>query len=154
MAMKVFLSHQQQDSTQAVQIASRLKQNGLNVYVDVADRFFDLGSEDLSQHICAEMAQCTQLMAVVSANAALSWWVPWEIGVATEKAHPIASFALDGTSLPDYLKKWPYLRTLADFDVYCAEANRTYDPVVMQKSFITEASARRGVESFHRSLKA
>lgn len=154
MAMKVFLSHQQRDTYEATQIANRLRQNGLNVYLDVSDRFLDLDSEDLSEHIRAEMKQCTQLMAVISTNAAQSWWVPWEIGVATEKAYPIASYALDATAIPEYLKKWPYLRRLTEVDEYCAEANRSYGPILVQKSYITEAAARRGAESFHRFLKA
>ena len=89
--MKVFLSHQRKDSLRAADIAVRLKQNGLDVYLDLADETAQLGVDDLTTHIQRQMTSCTQLMAVISSNARESWWVPWEIGVATEKSYPIAS---------------------------------------------------------------
>ena len=46
-------------------------------------------------------------MALVSSTTAESWWVPFEIGVATDKERRITSFALAAVKLPDFLTVWP-----------------------------------------------
>lgn len=103
------------------------------------------------------MGKCTQLMAVVSTNTKGSWWVPWEIGMATEKDYPIATYAGDSTVLPQYLKKWPYLTTLGDLDKYAA-ASKAADSAFRHRktyTYITESEARRaGTREFYRSLRA
>lgn len=151
--MKVLLAHEHRDSNHAMQIARRLERNDVEAYLSAVDTFTDLGSAPLSESIRNEMSQCSQLIVVVSAAAAFSWWIPLEIGIAMEKAYPIVSFALDNGSLPDYLRKWPYLQRLNEIDEYCAEAKRTYWPSFIQASYIVGANARCGAEQFHRDLK-
>ncbi|HDQ4566431.1 toll/interleukin-1 receptor domain-containing protein [Pseudomonas aeruginosa] len=120
--MKIFLSHQQTDSALAFKIQSYLKNNHkIDCYLDVIDPRFNNG-EDIAEHVREELGQCTQLLAVVSDATKSSWWVPWEIGVATEKDFPLATFG-GNVELPDYLKKWPYLRNASDLDKY-AEASK------------------------------
>ncbi|OWK25703.1 hypothetical protein AJ87_07450 [Rhizobium yanglingense] len=65
-----------------------------------------------------ERAKCTQLLAVVSEKPQQFWWVPWEIGVATEKDFPLASFLGGGAPPPEYLRKWPYLQNDLDINRY------------------------------------
>src|SRR5262249_28016640 len=142
------------DSREASAIANRLYLNGLEVYLDIADRTAQLGVDDLSEHIRKAMSSCTQLIAVISSNASESWWVPWEIGVATEKLYPIASYALDQTTVPDYLRKWPYLTQLGHIDDYCTEAKLLYGNVISKRATLTEASIRRTTADFYRSLKS
>lgn len=120
--MKIFLSHQRTDSSIALQIQRHLKSNhGIDCYLDIVDNQFDNG-EDIAEHVRKELNNCTQLLAVVSDTTKKSWWVPWEIGVATEKDFPLATFG-GGIELPEYLKKWPYLRNISDLDKY-AEASK------------------------------
>ncbi|MDR9507731.1 hypothetical protein RI662_26405, partial [Brevibacillus agri] len=49
-----------------------------------------------------------------------SWWVPFEIGLATEKEYPISSYVSywDKKQIPDYLWKWPVLETDTDLNNY------------------------------------
>lgn len=120
--MKIFLSHQKADSRIALSIQSHLKSvHDIDCYLDVIDVNISQG-EDIAEHVRSELSKCTQLLAVVSESTKMSWWVPWEIGVATEKDYPLATFG-DGIDLPTYLKKWPYLRNMSDLDKY-AEASR------------------------------
>ncbi|WP_122780289.1 toll/interleukin-1 receptor domain-containing protein, partial [Pseudomonas viridiflava] len=113
--MKIFLSHQQTDSLLALRIQGHLKNNqDIDCYLDVIDPKFNNG-EDIAAHVRRELDRCTQLLAVVSDATKGSWWVPWEIGVATEKDFPLATFGGD-IELPEYLKKWPYLRSISDLD--------------------------------------
>ncbi|MER9001167.1 MAG: toll/interleukin-1 receptor domain-containing protein [Mesorhizobium sp.] len=154
MPVKVFISHKQEDSYQATYVAERLRAGGLDVYLDVIDAQLRKGGPELADYIRDQLAQCTQLLAVISAKTQASWWVPWEIGVATEKERFLASFVADNSQVPEYLLKWPYLRTSMDLDKYISESKRAQSLVEtrVQKG---EADARRtGFRSFHTSLRA
>ena len=155
MAVKVFISHKKEDAEQAKAIGAYLTANGLVVYLDVIDGQLSKSGPDLADYIRGELDKCTQLLAVISAQTQASWWVPWEIGVATEKERFLASFVSAGASVPEYLAKWPYLRSQADLDVYIRESKRAELLVEdrVQKGHRTTARAQ-GFRSFHTSLKA
>ena len=142
---KVFVSHQRKDSTQATRIADRLHQNGLNTYLDVVDDALTHDGKELSDLIRKRMDSCTHLIAVVSNATTASWWVPWQIGIASDREFMIATYALDSTALPSFLTKWPYLRSLADIDKYARQSSSTSG-----KLYLTEAAR---VGEFHKSLK-
>lgn len=115
--MKIFLSHQQLDSTIAVEVKNHLKsRHSIDCYLDLIDPKIKDG-EDIAAHAKEELGQCTQLLAIVSEATKASWWVPWEIGIATEKDYPLATFGRN-VALPEYLMKWPYLKNLTDLDTY------------------------------------
>ncbi|MET3661383.1 toll/interleukin-1 receptor domain-containing protein [Aquamicrobium ahrensii] len=152
--IKVFISHQQADSTKAAAIAYRLKsQHQIDYYLDVIDPHMGKG-EDLAAHIQAEMSSCTQLLAVVSDATRNSSWVPWEIGVATEKDFPLATF-LDGTAAaPEFLRKWPYLRTTADIDLYAQTSKAAERSYVAKRATLNEGVARvRSTAEFFATLR-
>ena len=152
--MKVFLSHKQQDEPIAAAIAHRLRtQHDVDCYLDVFDPHASKAGDALGDYIRYRLGQCSDLMAVVSDRTKESWWVPWEIGVATEKDHPISTFAGDQCELPTYLKKWPYLRTMRDVDVYVGTRRKVDRERYRKKSYgqpIFESYAKQ----FHRDLKA
>lgn len=101
------------------------------------------------------MEKCTQLLAVISAQTQASWWVPWEIGVATEKERFLASFVSGNATVPEFLQKWPYLRTRADLDAYVRESKRAELLVENRVQKGDRLTARaQGFRSFHTSLKA
>ncbi|WP_369682551.1 toll/interleukin-1 receptor domain-containing protein [Asticcacaulis taihuensis] len=154
--VKVFISHQNADSILAQQISNRLRSiHGIESYLDIIDPDIRLSGDDLGSYVRLQLSKCTQLLAVVSANTKSSWWVPWEIGLATEKEQPIATFAGGFTQLPEYLKKWPYLQSDYDLDKY-AQASRTFDQnLAVRKRYNGTADAQRSSASdFHKSLKA
>jgi hypothetical protein len=152
---KIFISHQSRDSVLATSLATRLKVNhGLECYLDVIDPGIKRG-EDLAAHIQAELTKCTQLLAVVSEATRTSWWVPWEIGVATEKDYPLATYS-SGTELPpEYLRKWPYLRTMGELDLYAAASKAADSSFVVQKrANLNEETARvRSTRTFYADLR-
>ncbi|MCA6122112.1 toll/interleukin-1 receptor domain-containing protein [Bradyrhizobium sp. WSM 1704] len=155
MPVKVFISHKKEDAEQAKLISAHLVANGLTVYLDVIDAQLGKSGPDLADYIRGQMEKCTQLLAVISAQTQASWWVPWEIGVATEKERFLASFVSGNATVPDYLAKWPYLRTKADLDIYVRESKRAELLVEdrVQKGYRTTARGQ-GFRSFHTSMKA
>ena len=155
MPVRVFVSHKKEDAEQASAISAHLIANGLTTYLDVIDTQLGKSGPDLADYIRNQMDKCTQLLAVISAQTQASWWVPWEIGVATEKERFLASFVSGNATVPEYLTKWPYLRTRADLDVYVRESKRAELLVEtqIQKCYRTAARSK-GFRSFHTSLKA
>lgn len=114
--MKVFISHQHADSQRALAVATRLKvKHGIDWYLDVIDPGVGTSGDDLADHVRRELGKCTQLLAVVSEATQKSWWVPWEIGIASGLSRSPRLPVRQPTSLIT-LKKWPYLRTEADLN--------------------------------------
>lgn len=158
MKLKVFVSHKKEDSDSATLVAARLRSNGLEVYLDVIDNALKKDGEDLADYIRTQMSDCNQLMAVVSYSTKGSWWVPWEIGVATEKSFLISTYAVDNTTLPDYLEKWPYLKSMSDIDTYAKHvksAKSEAESKRVRKGYIDLTQSEQAVvaKSFHKGLK-
>jgi hypothetical protein len=156
MLVKVFISHQQADSELAAAIALRLRYtHQIESYLDNIDPHAGKAGDALGEYLRVEMAKCTQLMAVVSARTKESWWVPWEIGIATEKDFPIATYAGDSTSLPEYLRKWPYLTNTAELDKYASVSKSAEATFRLQKSYATDSVARHtSTQEFYRNLRS
>lgn len=95
MSIRVFVSHQEQDSMTASLVSVSLLINDLKSYLDVVDDALTKDGPELADHIRSRMNDCDQLMAVVSKNTKSSWWVPWEIGVASEKNFRIATYTAE-----------------------------------------------------------
>jgi hypothetical protein len=154
--MKIFLSHKQDDSNLATLIARQLRTHHHEVYLDVVDTNFAKDGDDLGEYIRGKLGECDSLLAVISAATSTSWWVPWEIGVATEKNHPLSTYLGDSSAPPEYLRKWPVLRTLRDLDRFALLLPTVTDKIrrfqVTESKSATEAR-RLAVSEFHRQLK-
>ncbi|MBY0567354.1 MAG: toll/interleukin-1 receptor domain-containing protein [Hyphomonadaceae bacterium] len=155
--LRVFISHQQADSVLAKSVAGHLSDvHGIACYLDVIDPHVAGTGPMIGEYVRAQLDACDQLLAVVSASTKQSWWVPWEIGIATEKNQPIATYAGDSTPLPEYLIKWPYLQSRIDLDSYAA-ASKQANSTLRQKRAqqLNESVARRDSTSeFYRVLRS
>jgi hypothetical protein len=160
--MRVFISHQQADSLRAKQIAHYLQTvHGITSYLDVVDP--KIGTQqgpELAEHVRKEMDACDSLLAVVSAETAKSQWVPWEIGIATEKDFPLATYADTPLPLPEFLQKWPYIKSQGDLDKYARAVIKMAGQsrsAVITKGISTESlneSMRTTTKDFYRGLRA
>lgn len=149
--MPVFLSHKREDKQQTLDIAEYLKYYGVNCYVDVFDAELQ-STEDITKKLIERIGQCTHLMAVVSDYTTKSWWVPFEIGVGTEKDRRITSFQLRSVSLPDFLTKWPILKSQTDLDKFIHHYKR--DNIVALSESRGQTKNIFSADQFHRDLKA
>jgi len=158
MPQKVFISHKDSDSITARQVAQRVKQNGLSVYLDVIDPALRKDGPDLADYLLERMSQCQQLIAVISRETQASWWVPWEIGVGSEKNFRMATYATQSaTTVPEYLRKWPVLRSGGDIDTYCRTSQQSLaaQRILESRGNVSTASIRKSAsDSFHRNLKS
>ncbi len=153
--IRVFVSHKQEDSAAASRVAVALRSRDVDVYVDVLDQQLRKSADDLTGYLRLQLDACTHLMVILSNQTRESWWVPFEIGLATEKDYPIATFAVEAASLPEYLKKWPYLKDGQDLATYARVATQTR-PTILRKGLREVVRAERSsyATEFHSTLRS
>lgn len=160
--MRVFISHQKADSVKAAQIAQHLRtRHAIDSYLDVVDPKIGMHEgPELADHVREQMDKCDSLLAVVSYETAKSQWVPWEIGIATEKEFPLATYADTYLPLPEFLQKWPYITSISELDKYADAVNKMIGrsrTSVLAKSFSLESfnqSNRATTREFYRNLRS
>lgn len=156
MPFKAFLSHKREDAKGAALIAEHLRAGGVDTYVDVFDPDAQEGPA-LADYLRKRLAECNGLIAVISSVTAKSWWVPWEIGIATERDMPLATYSHDRTDVPSYLKKWPYMMNLGHVDAYIREVQHQ---LVKRRALVVEGRLERASAAtvpgrdFNRALRA
>lgn len=160
--MKVFISHQKADSAKAAEIANRLRYyHSIDSYLDVIDP--KIGTQEgpeLAEHVRNQMDLCDSLLAVVSHDTAKSQWVPWEIGIATEKDFPLATYADTPLPLPEFLQKWPYIKSMSELDKYAYAVKQMLGrsrTAMRTKTYTTESfnqGNRTTTKEFYRNLRA
>ena len=154
--MKVFISHQQADTSVAAAIAHRLKvRHQIDSYLDAIDPYISRPGEDIADYIRGVMNGCTQLLAVVSPSTKASQWVPWEIGVATEKDFPLATFGSNVLVIPEFLEKWPFLSSMEDLDEYGKASREARQSFTQKRARLTETAALHdSTREFYRNLRS
>jgi hypothetical protein len=156
--MRVFISHQKADSVVAGYVANYLHTyHGIEYYLDVVDDKINKDGPDLAEYVRDQLANCDHLIAIVSEATSKSWWVPWEIGIATEKDFPLATYSTSSVDLPEYLHKWPYLRSTSDLNKYALQAQKMTRGLGLEKFESVNASAQRrrsATKDFYRDLRA
>jgi hypothetical protein len=156
--MPVFISYRHMDRAHAIHINTRLIQANIKTYLDVLDAESQT-TDDITGVITRNISECTHLLAVVSENTALSWWVPFEIGEATITNRRICSFKTGPTELPLYLDKWPKLSSERDIEFFIdAYRNELTVKRSMSLESVTGSESVRSVnksnaDRFHSDLK-
>ena len=148
--MKIFISYKHVDQAAADQVALRLQQEGVEIFLDKLNE--NQNGLEISEYLKGHLRTCTDLIVVIPSETKQSWWVPWEIGVASGQDSPMATFVSENTSIPDYLKKWPYLRSLSDVSTYVREKRITDRYIVEKSASFRTASSRTG--EFYRRVRA
>lgn len=115
---KVFISHQKNDTKIAQQLYYYLKRENIDCFLDVYDPLAGSSGSPIENYIIDVMNDCSHFLTVLSTNTEESWWVPFEIGVATEKDIPIANYFHERIDIPEYLENWPYLMDENDLNEY------------------------------------
>lgn len=118
--MKIFIYHKNEDFRIAAGIYNLLiNNNRVEAYLNVLDVSLEKSREDMNDYIRDRLSTRSHLLVVVSINTISSWWVPWEIGIATALDLPIATYTHQIVSLPGYLQKWPCFDNLKLYFSMC-----------------------------------
>jgi hypothetical protein len=149
--MPVFLSHTSINKPETGRIFSYLTQRGIICYMDAIDPELK-STDDITAVLMNRIDWCTHMMAVISQYTQGSWWVPFEIGVASKSERRITTYKLKGpVTLPDFLTKWPILQDDYDLEQFV----RMYkgDQTVSFSEGRATGATIGTAEQFHRSLK-
>ena len=153
-AMPVFISYTRADEAVARQIHTILTAKQVTAYLDLLDP--QIAPDRVTQAICNGLNRCTHLLAVVSRETRGSWWVPFEIGVATQGDRRITTFVRDlkRVDLPHYLQIWPILIADAQLDTFA----RLYlqDRMVLENKGLVTAARSADIQNasqFHARLR-
>lgn len=152
--MPVFLSHKREDKPKALRIGEFFKSHGIRCYIDVLDPELST-TNDITEVIKTRVKQCTHLMAVVSDNTQKSWWVSFEIGVASELKRRITSFDTGKTTLPEFLEKWPVLSSEKHLSLF-VKAYKKDVSISLEEAHGADYSMRGSIKTdqqFHENLK-
>lgn len=155
--MPVFISHRTQDDLIAQVVYDRLKRQGITCYLDHVDPNAN-STNRITQVILEALEKSTHLLAVITDNTRLSWWVPFEIGVAQHGARRITSLSKTTQSLPEYLHEWPVLIGDKAIDVFADAYKKDSQAARIRKGALMESvelrSQHAAASSFHTDLKS
>lgn len=155
--MKVFISHKDADSLQALLLKRAFENEGVSAYLDVLDSSINGGGKALTEHIKGQLNQCTDIIVLMSEATKYSWWVPFEIGMSAQIDMPTASYLKENVVLPSYLSYWPRLKTINDVSTYVSVRKKTERTLNEQYSNfeLSSVSNRRKIETpiFYENLK-
>ena len=102
--MRIFISHKLEDAATANLIAKELQEIKVECYLDLLDNSITENGKALTDHIRANLNDCTDIIVVMSNITRFSQWVPFEVGMAAQKDMPTATFLKEDVSLPDFLQ--------------------------------------------------
>lgn len=156
--MKIFISHKQEDEVKAMEVQKTLNSCGVKAYLDLLDDDISGDGEKLTQHIRKRIGECSDVIVILSEETKESWWVPFEIGMATEKDMPIANYLVSDVQLPDYLEYWPRLKNKFDVCKYVEIRNKVSEEYMRSRNInIFESSSIYSdvseTQEFYRRLK-
>ena len=156
--LRVFISYKTDDLEVAARVRQAIDRHyGFTAYLDRIDDALLQDGPDLADRLLQRIDQCDQLLAVVGPRTKESWWVPWEIGVGSEKHYFLATYSEGYIQLPSYLMKWPALHSMSDVDRYCEMSQREHGRLRVAKAnavYLSEQEAsRKSAADFHRELR-
>ena len=157
--IKVFISYKSDDLRISHAVKQAVEEHyDFEAYLDRIDDALLKDGPSLANHLLKRIDECDQLLAVVGPMTVESWWVPWEIGVGSEKHYFLATYLHGQVVLPSYLKKWPILRSKADINKYCELSRRKAQDrnVVFARestAFRRETESARIAANFHTELR-
>ena len=117
----VFVSHTTDDDNLADSVANCIRGCGLTAWVD----FDYLAPHDdgpgMASKIKRVIGRSYCLLAIVTNATNASWWVPFEIGVASEKDRFLSTYGNPRLRLPSFLSAWPRVKDQTELRSWCAD---------------------------------
>ncbi len=138
----IFLSHSFLDKDEVEGLYVELTNLGYSVYVDwIVDPHLDRSNvtKDSAALVRKRLKMSRSLLLAVSLNAAMSKWMPWELGFVDGNTNKCAIVPVSRDAVPpktyqgvEYLKLYPYLkRAVVSFkdDIFIVESSQSYESI-------------------------
>ena len=128
----IFLSHIRVDKETVKKYGQYIKQQGIDIYLDVDDKELQKAVDDgnhakVTEFIEAGIRRCTDVMIFLSHARRTSWWVPYEIGFAKSARKQLICVRLTDVKVDDlsFLQIVRLLGTRREFVGYIEEMRAT-----------------------------
>lgn len=153
--MSVFISHRKIDRIVALRIYKYLVSHGVPAYIDELDEELREPA-DITEIIMKRVNACPYLMAVVSPSTKGSWWVPFEIGVASDSERRISTFKIkQSVVIPEFLKIWPVMYSLDQLKKYIWLYKNDKKTLIEKRAAPkVKRAAIQSADQFHGEMKA
>lgn len=134
----IFISYNINDKAIVLGVYNELTEMGFKVYVDfIIDKDLNRSNVTLetAKRIRTRLENSRSLIYAQSPNAAMSRWMPWELGVVdghTKRCAvlPILANSMDLYYKQEYLKQYPLIRPSSTYHMLVyKEENRVESPV-------------------------
>ena len=148
-----FISHKGDDTTLAENVGDVLYKQGVNGYLDRWDPRVDRDSPELEVHLREIIRETPSILAVVTEHTPLSWWVPFELGVARETSSQIATLLwVDETNnqrvdLPSYLRTWPILTSEGELEGWARQLAASIYASMQGRAVLLEKAVQMSADS-------
>lgn len=148
----IFLSHSYLDREEVLGLYRELTEMGFSVYVDwIVDPYLDRTNvtKVTAELIRNRMKNSRSLLLAISTNAAMSKWMPWELGFVDGNTNRCAIVPVSQDNLNlysfdrvEYLKLYPYIlrETLMGTDIYKLWVHDEYNSYMIFESWIKGAN--------------
>ena len=141
----VFVSHTTKDDALAEVVADCIRSHRLTAWVD-SDY---LAAKDDGPGMASRIQKVIQrsycLLAVVTSATSGSWWVPFEIGVASDRNKLLSTYGDPRVSLPSFLTVWPRVKDHDELHLWCDDVVKKkvkYSPT-FHTGYVEESSLQR-----------
>lgn len=117
----VFLSHRTKDDDLADIVAKCIQREGLTVFLDSEHLNPGQDGPEMGDAIGSCVGRSFALMALLTHNTKESWWVPFEIGIATTMEKYLSTYTkfMHEADNPSYLEKWPQVSSHSQLHDWC-----------------------------------
>ena len=127
----VFVSHTSGDDELADQVAECIRSYQLSAWVDSDHMTSHDDGPEMANNIKRVIRKSYCLLAIVTSATQESWWVPFEIGVASQLSRFLSTYGEHSTKLPSFLGTWPRVRGHEELHKWCdfiSQKKATYFP--------------------------
>ena len=141
----VFVSHTTKDDDLAEEVAKCIRSFGLTAWVDSDHLDCKDDGPGMASKIQGAIRRSYCLLAVVTSATSASWWVPFEIGIASDRSRYLSTYGDPRVGLPSFLAAWPRVRNHDELHAWCKEVKQKktmYSPT-FHRAFVEVESLQR-----------
>lgn len=117
----VFVSHTTDDDELVEDVARCVRSYGLTAWVDSDHLAPDDDGPSMGERIKDVIGRSYCLLAVVTGATSRSWWVPFEIGIASDKNRFLSTYGSPRVDLPSFLEVWPRVENHGELHDWCVQ---------------------------------
>lgn len=116
----VFVSHTTNDDDLADTVATCIRSCDLTAWVDSDYLASHEDGPGMASRIKQVIGRSYCLLAIVTSATTSSWWVPFEIGVASERDKYLSTYGNPRLTLPSFLSVWPRVKDDTELRSWCS----------------------------------